>query len=117
MIIADDYGDRIQDDKVMLELLNAKKIDGVSILINYIQETSIDLITNRDRGMIGLHLDLNIDHIRSIFISRDAKKRLEKDIVKQISTFKKIFHNYPDFIDGHRHVHSYFNIQESYFLI
>jgi chitin disaccharide deacetylase len=112
MIIADDYGDNIADDKVIIDLLNKKNIGGTSILIKNIDNVSINLITNRKDGLIGLHLDLDINPLESIILSKDAKKLIEQDIIKQVDKFKFHFNKYPDFIDGHRHVHSYFNIQE-----
>lgn len=112
MIIADDYGSMISHDLVILELLNLEKIDGTSILINHISSESIKLIKNREKGMVGLHLDINISPFMSLFVSTNVSNSIEKEIRKQIANYKNIFNELPHFIDGHRHVQTYFNVQD-----
>ena len=112
MIIADDYGISFDNDLVIVDLLNQEKIDGTSILINHIDQSSIELIKNRKKGTIGLHLEIDISPINSIFILKKHKKILKECMFHQINAFKKIFGEHPEFIDGHRHVHTYFNLQE-----
>mgnify|MGYP001497225613 CR=1 FL=1 len=110
MIIADDFGVNIEDDKIICELLNSKRIHGTSILINHIKDDSINLIKNRNHGLIGIHLDLNISPIKSAFLNANNKEVLKEQIDSQIFKFIDVFNSHPDFIDGHRHVHAYFNV-------
>ncbi|MDA9142060.1 ChbG/HpnK family deacetylase [Gammaproteobacteria bacterium] len=121
LIIADDFGFNRSSDQVMLDLCSLKKIDGVSVFPKYISQDQIDsmLDLRKNRGIkIGLHFNLTLDDdknslksikqllIQSLFRPLD-KELIAREFDSQLKVFKDKFNCYPDFIDGHEHVHAF----------
>ena len=121
LIIADDFGFNHDNDKAMLDLCNASQIDGVSLFPKYISDEHVNslLVLRASKNIkIGLHFNLTMDDnkknlvnvqkllIQSFFGFID-KKLIAKEFDEQLNTFKDKFNCYPDFIDGHEHVHAF----------
>ena len=121
LIIADDFGFNHANDIAMLDLCSAGKIDGVSVFSKYIsekQKNSLLALRKNHGTKIGLHFNLTIDDnkqslvsvqkllMRSMFGLLD-KKLIAEEFNMQLNIFKDKFNCYPDFIDGHEHVHAF----------
>jgi chitin disaccharide deacetylase len=121
LVIADDFGFNRSSDQVMLDLCSLKKIDGVSVFPKYISQDQIDslLVLRKNRNIkIGLHFNLTLGDdknslksikqllIQSLFGSID-KELIAREFDLQLKVFKDKFNCYPDFIDGHEHVHAF----------
>jgi len=105
----------------MLSLLSDKKIDGVSIFSEYVSSNSIEeLLELKEKKniKIGLHFNLtltqsknkkiNVKYLlfKSLFSIID-KVSVANDFENQLNLFIKKLGFYPDFIDGHEHVHAF----------
>ena len=121
LIIADDFGIDEMNDEVMLNLCFAEKINGVSLFSNFITQSSVDklLIARKQTGTkIGMHFNLTLDadkkqitkvHILLLksMLGLIDKKLVAESFESQLIQFKEKFMFYPDFIDGHEHVHAF----------
>lgn len=98
IICADDYGLSDSINLAILDLVEKNKITHVSVLINLIDKNqSANLLKLHNKARIGLHLQVSF---KNLF-------RLNELIKLQIEKFMEYFGFFPDFIDGHMHLHIY----------
>ena len=121
LFIADDFGFNHANDKSMLGLCSKGKIDGVSVFPRYISDKDINsllLLRESNNIKIGLHFNLTIDANKKSLMSIKKlliysfcgflnKKLISKEFEDQLNLFQEKFGCYPDFIDGHEHVHAF----------
>lgn len=123
-IIADDFGLCEKHDNVIIELIKHKKINAVSVMVHPDLKSSsrIDLLKVEKNLTIGLHLNFTIHLpnnkitntssrlLLNNFILKNNNKIIIQNIQYQINLFEEIFDKFPDFIDGHEHIHIFPNI-------
>ena len=124
MIIADDFGLCEKHDNVIIDLINDKKINAVSVMVHPELKTSrrSNLLKVENNLAIGLHLNFTIllpknkttNTSLKLFLNnlilKNNNKIIAQSIQYQINLFENIFDKFPDFIDGHEHVHIFPNI-------
>lgn len=118
-ICADDYGINDTVNTAILNLASAKRISALSCmtLSSYWPKAGKDLIPFFNEMDIGIHFDLtefyrlneNITSLNN-WIKKGFTRQINKTLIKtaldnQIENFFAITGQYPDFIDGHQHVH------------
>jgi len=123
--VADDFGLKREHDLVMLELLNSKKIDAISVLSEYVTNDLAQKLKNireENKALVGLHFNLTSTPssktkkvksilIQSILGTLDVEE-VQNKLNKQIKEFEIKFNHMPDFIDGHEHVHSFPHVKD-----
>jgi predicted glycoside hydrolase/deacetylase ChbG (UPF0249 family) len=95
---ADDFGISPGVNRAILELARLQRISAVSCMVNYPDwaQAASELKTFSSDLDVGLHVQLN-----SVKEIRNSRKYIRRQIEKFNSTFMR----WPDFIDGHQHVH------------
>lgn len=127
IICADDYGQNIAISEGIVCLAQQQRINAISCMVNspHWNDVSAELLTLQASTYIGLHLNLTTGQpLSSAWRRREGEqfislprllrkaylRRLNVDIVAteiraQIAVFANTMQVYPDFIDGHQHVH------------
>lgn len=121
MLIADDFGLGRKHDRVILDLLEERRIDGTSVLI----DGAIDLqdmqrlrVARKNGAMLGLHLNLTHDfsaearhlpvgELLRLCISGRLPENLKREFQRQARAFEDAFGFLPDYYDGHQHCHCF----------
>lgn len=121
IISADDFG--IRDvASAILPLAYKKKLDRVSVLVNYIRSSEEVEALKASGVKIDLHLEAiklirSGDRVRESALLRGfnfliryglglvTEARIEAEWVAQIERFKEWFGRYPDGLNSHEHVH------------
>ncbi len=128
-ICADDFGITHKVNEAIIKLIINNRLTETSciVLTKNFEKDAKKLKLIRDRIGVGLHLtltdfkplskkfDLNINgrmpSNNSLFIKcllrKINKKQICNEINLQIENFRSCFGFYPDFIDGHHHVHQF----------
>ena len=100
---ADDFGLNKDVDEGILQLLQQKKLNAVSVMsLNVNPVSVVKLRAYASTVKIGLHLDLFSRPF--CLLSRTA---IEVEIERQVRFFYSQFGCYPSFYDGHMHCHIY----------
>ncbi len=129
LLCADDYAQNTAISTGILTLAEAGRINAISCLVNsaVFDETHAELLAFKPKCFIGLHLNLTMGqprsavwrtHMGEMFVGlprliRNAYfHRLELSVVQaelqaQLDVFVNTMHCYPDFIDGHQHIHQF----------
>jgi chitin disaccharide deacetylase len=119
--IADDFGLGRKHDRVILSLLEARRLDGTSVMVN-------DAITPGDiarlkalreaGAQVGLHLNLTqalpgnamvwplSTLLRPVLGSR-LSEAATASLERQTEGFVRMFGSLPDYYDGHQHCHCF----------
>ena len=119
IIVADDFGLCEKHDAIIIDLMYEKKINAVSVLVHgELNENRIkELKLNKNKISVGLHLNLTTPlpkivktfSIKRLIISNlfrfTHNNEIKHNLSTQIESFKNIFGEFPDFIDGHQHIH------------
>lgn len=135
IICADDYGQSASISAGICSLAAQKRINAISCLVNssYWSEAACELVSCKTTCFIGLHLNLTFGQPLSAMwrkyvgeefvglsnlLQKAYLRRLKFDVVKaeiqaQINMFAQTMHCYPDFIDGHQHIHQFPVIREA----
>lgn len=123
ILCADDFGLSPGIDKAILKLAQKGKINAVSVLILspelQISECRRLISETQSSIQIGLHLILP-GQLSKKFSFESAKiifrhQLLIKYFKDQLVLFHQIFSRWPDFIDGHQHIHVYPGIRKALF--
>jgi hypothetical protein len=126
-ICADDYGQNQAISKGIVHLLHQQRINATSCMVNdpIWTDVSDDLDALKSRNFIGLHLNLTHGRPQSrtwqmcygdtlpslpVLIKQSYLNQLDRDVLRaeiqaQFDTFIESLSSYPDFIDGHQHIH------------
>ena len=121
IIVADDFGLCEKHDAIIIDLIHGKKINAVSVFVHeeLNQNRIKELILNKHIISIGLHLNLTTPlpkiiktfSIKRLIISNlfrfTHNNEIKRNLSAQIESFKNIFGEFPDFIDGHQHIHMF----------
>ena len=135
LLCADDYAFCPKNSQSIRELILDKKINATSCMSDtkyWPQEANklkelLKNIPKENQPLIGLHfslteLTISSNYIKSLISSKNAsllellirsklkllsKKKISKILEYQLNNFIKHFGRYPDFIDGHQHVHQF----------
>ena len=119
IVVADDFGLCEKHDAIIIDLMYEKKINAVSVLVHgELNENRIkELKLNKNKISVGLHLNLTTPlpkivktfSIKRLIISNlfrfTHNNEIKHNLSSQIESFKNIFGEFPDFIDGHQHIH------------
>ncbi len=127
IVCADDYAQSEPISTGILYLAKKKKINAISCLVNthFWPELSQELATVKHTTSIGLHFNLTLGDalsaewrhhygqtfgslaalIRSCYARQLNRTAVEAEIHAQLDAFIKATGRFPDFIDGHQHVH------------
>ena len=113
ILCADDYGQNAAISQGILELVAQRRLSAVSCLVNYADWPTYAawLKPYINKIDIGLHFDLTnsyADLLKLITTSNLRllnRKKITAAINQQLNTFISSFGKYPDFIDGHQHIH------------
>lgn len=121
MLIADDFGLGRRHDKVILDLLEERRIDGTSVMIDgeIAPEDRERLILVREKGaLVGLHLNLThgfsadafhlpVGDLLRLCLTGRVTDRAKQEFRRQADAFQAIFGFLPDYYDGHQHCHCF----------
>lgn len=139
IICADDYAQNAMINAGILSLLKEKRINAASCLVNSSlwDEAANELEPFKASSFFGLHLNFTDGqplssmwrkHEGEAFeglahlLKRIYLRRLRFDVVKaeisaQLNVFAQMMHCYPDFIDGHQHIHQFPIIRDALFAL
>lgn len=98
VICADDFGLSPKVNEAIFELAREGRISAISCFTHYSdwQQSAAHLRSFFGEVDLGLHL-----HLGQLSRLRDYQYEIER----QVDRFTQILHRYPDFIDGHHHLH------------
>ena len=122
IIHADDYGRSRNISKSIFTCIKKKIVNSVSIIVtekiygqNYIKKLNVKKrlhvnLTDFSKKKSLENSIYNNSFIDLLFMPflpsfEEKKKSIEKEIIRQIKTYKKIFNTQKIFVDGHQHVH------------
>jgi predicted glycoside hydrolase/deacetylase ChbG (UPF0249 family) len=111
IICADDFGISPQVNNAIIKLLELKKISAVSCLVTGRgwHDSANVLGRFRDDVDIGLHLsyhEMSFNKVlRLAYLGRLDREKIFSGFKTQLDCFFKELGRFPDFIDGHQHIH------------
>jgi hypothetical protein len=111
IVCADDFGMSFEINNAIIKLLEHRKISAVSCLVTGKAWDGGSNLLKRFQGEvdIGLHLsfgNLPFNKILKLaYLKRVDRKIIFSEFKSQLSCFCKKLGHYPDFIDGHQHIH------------
>lgn len=119
--IADDFGLGRKHDHVILSLLEARRLDGTSVMVNDAIDTGdiTRLRALRVAGVqVGLHLNLTqalpgittVWPLSALIRPLPGARLLEAaaaSLERQTDEFVRLFGSLPDYYDGHQHCHCF----------
>lgn len=131
-ICADDFGIHKQVSQAIISLINKQRIHATSCLVNMPNwHWGIAEVSNQDSVHLGLHLNLTEGNGLSKFFATGfskiaalllkshlricCAKAIKAEIICQLNTFIQHVGKFPDYIDGHQHVHIFPVIQQALF--
>lgn len=139
IICADDFAQNHEISEGILLLARNKRISAISCMVNgaHWDEDSHELNNINFNGYVGLHLNLTFGQplssawrkfegekfyslpvlLKKLYLGQIKRETIEAEIQAQIDVFSNFMHIYPDFIDGHQHVHQYKNVREALFSV
>lgn len=137
IICADDFAQNSEISEGIILLARNKRISAVSCMVNSAcwDEMSQELNDFSFNGYIGLHLNLTFGQplssawrkfegetfyplsvlLKKLYLGHIKSSTIEAEIQAQLDVFSNGMHIYPDFIDGHQHVHQYKIVREALF--
>ncbi|WP_337184458.1 ChbG/HpnK family deacetylase [Shinella sp.] len=121
MLIADDFGLGRGHDKIILDLLENRRIDGTSVMIDgEIDPKDLQhLCRLREQGAaVGLHLNLThgfsgrnfhrpLGELLGLCITGRLPQQAKSEFYRQAEAFRTAFGFLPDYYDGHQHCHCF----------
>ncbi len=136
ILCADDFGQNDEISSGIIELLSQQRITATSCMTNLPNWPSHGAVLKQisPDAAIGLHFNLthgqalsaapSISQDRSFFSLNKLLLRcfarhiliaaVEEEFKAQLESFKNVFGRYPDFIDGHQHVHQFPVIRDAF---
>jgi len=137
MLCADDFAQNEAISEGILSLAQLKRINAISCLVNspYWDELYGELERVKHSSFIGLHLNLTDGQPRSAiwrklegehftglpnllkkaYLRQLNLQAVIAEIQAQLDVFTHTMHVYPDFIDGHQHIHQFPIIRRALF--
>ena len=127
ILCADDYGQNEAISEGILTLARSARINALSCIVNvpYWVEASQALSDIRSSTYIGLHLNLTDGAsfeslsalIKKAYLKQLNVQAIAAEIESQINEFVHAMDAYPDFIDGHQHVHQLPVVRDALLLV
>ena len=131
-ICADDFGIHKNVSQAIIDLINNNRIHATSCLVNFPNwHWGITDISNVKTADLGLHLNFTEGNGLSSFFANGFSKisqvllkthlriysqqHIKAEISCQLNNFVKHVGRFPDYIDGHQHVHCFPVIQQALF--
>ncbi|PIQ42761.1 MAG: hypothetical protein COV52_06275 [Gammaproteobacteria bacterium CG11_big_fil_rev_8_21_14_0_20_46_22] len=123
ILCADDFGLSHGTNTAILDLIQQNVLQATSVMVTMpaLETDAPQLKTFSSQAQIGLHFDLTdgkpLTHLpashhgslkRLLVLShlrRLNQAALEAELLAQLERFKAVMGRFPDFIDGHQHVH------------
>lgn len=117
---ADDFGRSIKISKKILQCITKGNLNSVSIIVNHVSDNYHFKLKKLKNINKRLHLNLtefpqkkinenyflkNLSFFKLIFLNKDEKKKIIKEITSQIKEYKRLYKLKNIKIDGHEHVH------------
>jgi predicted glycoside hydrolase/deacetylase ChbG (UPF0249 family) len=118
IVNADDLGYRRGINEAIACLSNRRLITSTSLMVyGNIDDFTLSVLNN-NKTLIGLHLDFTSEFSKlrhpsiAAFYGRCISGFIKlvdvrREIDSQLNLFRKIIGRYPDFVDGHQHVHQF----------
>ncbi len=109
MICADDFGLEQEINFAIIDLVEKKQIQAVSILVDaaHLTPEIVEIIKSKDI-LLGLHLDLfKKNPFKNFWSAIFYQDQLKSEIDRQLNLFMHKFEKHPDYLDGHMHCHIY----------
>jgi len=131
ILCADDYGLSQPINDAILELIQLKKLQATSCIVNspHFSIAAKLLKPYLDKIQVGLHFNLtegipltrlpkrHFGSLRSLFLFSHLhllnQKALEQELEAQLNIFIQMMGRAPDFIDGHQYIHQFPVIREA----
>lgn len=127
VLCADDYAQNDEISRGILSAVDAQRINAVSCMTNALDwpKHALPLLNRRPHVFIGLHINLThgpaLSHawrvtygeqlgdlfslIRSSYVRALDPYVIKAECVAQLEAFRAELGVYPDFMDGHQHIH------------
>jgi predicted glycoside hydrolase/deacetylase ChbG (UPF0249 family) len=127
-LCADDYAITPAVSRGILELLGARRVTAVSVMVTQPgwPQAAGELRPFAPSADIGLHFNLTLGSplgalpglapsgqfpvlgrlLRAALLGRLSRSEIATEIARQLDTFAQHFGRLPDFVDGHQHVHA-----------
>ena len=112
ILCADDFGLAEGVSRGILELLGMGRLSATSCMVVFpeFEEHAMPLKAFFDKADIGLHFTLTADRgvgelMRDAYLGRLDERRIASELERQLAKFVSVMGRYPDYIDGHQHVH------------
>jgi predicted glycoside hydrolase/deacetylase ChbG (UPF0249 family) len=122
ILCADDFGQNEVISQGIIQLVQNKRLNAVSCMVNGPAWPKYAKHLSETRVSAGLHLNFTLGHplVRGVFPEFPSLLKLitlcylpfalsqswvKQEIKAQLLSFKEHFGCWPDFIDGHQHVH------------
>lgn len=127
ILCADDFAMSRSTVEAIIDLIEHQRISATSCFTDALlwQEYGKKISKYSNRIDIGLHFNLTEDFgcfhkpigywIVHSLINKLPKKRIKEAFTRQIGKFIEVTGRYPDFIDGHHHVHVFRGIRDIIF--
>jgi chitin disaccharide deacetylase len=123
-LCADDFGLSYGISQAILKLARMKRLSAVSCMVNtaHFSQCAKDLIALSDEVQIGLHFNLTegffiseldkrcfslVELLAKTHLHLVAVPLIENELKAQLDCFIQIMGRWPDFIDGHQHIHQF----------
>lgn len=129
IICADDFAQNEAISEGILLLAKAKRINATSCIVNsnYWNEISTELTAIKQTHFLGLHINLTFGQplsamwrkyegetftglprlLKKVYLNQLNWQAVAAEIQAQLDVFTHTMHVYPDFIDGHQHIHQF----------
>jgi|LauGreDrversion4_2_1035121.scaffolds.fasta_scaffold356324_2 predicted glycoside hydrolase/deacetylase ChbG (UPF0249 family) len=122
ILCADDFGQNEMISQGIIQLVQKKRVNAVSCMVNGAAWPKYAKPLAQTNVAAGLHLNFTLGHplVSSVFSEFPSLLKLiilcylpcalsqswvKQEIKAQLLCFKQHFGRWPDFIDGHQHVH------------
>jgi len=135
ILCADDYGQSDDISQGIIQLLQHQRLSATSCMTNMPNWTNHGALLKQQSGPFatGLHFNLTEGTALSkseklgatkgfpslarllwmCFTKQLTKTIIERELIAQLEKFKKVMGKWPDFIDGHQHVHHFPVVREA----
>lgn len=135
VLCADDYGQAPPISEAIISLLEKKRLTAVSCMVNtpFWPEHARWLHPYQESIDIGLHFNLTEGHplseayghgfsslsnlIGSVLLRNMSVSTVAAELLAQLKAFKLAMGRWPDFIDGHQHIHQFPVIRDALLLV
>lgn len=125
-VCADDFGQSVAISKGILQLVAMNRLQAVSCMVTEPACKTYAPALQAYAGKIELGLHLNLTHqiaplwkviAQSYRLWPASTIQLKQTIAAQLHSFHQLFGCWPDFIDGHQHVHQLPRVAELLFVV